>query len=81
MPEIKPPNGFEKFDDPSIYARYEAAVLHAGTRNFIIEFDSETAFSALNIDLSFMKNVLNTQVGDLLHPLPQIYILRIDTKF
>ncbi len=77
MPEIKqkPPNGFEKFDDPSIYARYEAAVLHADTCNFIIEFDSETAFSALNVDPSFMKNVLNTQVGDFSHQLPWIYVL------
>ena len=66
MPGIRTSDGFENFDDPSIYAKYEKAVLHADTLNFVVDFESETASSALNVDLQFMKKVLSTQVGDLI---------------
>ncbi len=66
MPEDKAPDGFENFDDPSIYAKYEEAVLRADTFNFLVDFDSEVAFAALNVNHTSMKNVLNTQVGDVL---------------
>lgn len=58
------PEGFENFDDPSIYAKYESAVRSADTLNFVVDFDSEAAFAALNVDVGFMKRVLNTQVRE-----------------
>ena len=66
MPENRTPRRFENFDDPSIYPKYEAAVLHADTFNFIVDFDSELAFAALNVDLSFTKNALTTKVRNFL---------------
>ena len=63
MPEPNIPHGFENFDNPSVYAKYEAAVLNVESLNFVIDFDSEAAFSALHVDLHFMKNILASQVG------------------
>ena len=63
MPENNIPRGFENFDDPSIYAKSEAAVRNVDSLNFVIDFDSGAAFSAFNVDLHFMKNTLATQVG------------------
>ena len=55
-------HSFENFDDPLVYAKHEAAVLQADTFNFVIDFDSETALSTLNIDLQSMESILSTQV-------------------
>jgi len=75
------PEGFEKFDDPSIYAKYETAVRSADTLNFLVDFDSEAAFAALNVDVGFMKRVLNTQVGDSLSERPTTARLKKDPWF
>lgn len=69
MPE-NIPDGFENFDDPSFYAEFEAAVLRADTLNFLVDFDSNAAFAALNVDIGIMKRVLNTQVGESLAKRP-----------
>lgn len=50
---------FEDFDLKDVYNRIDAALLHAETRNFVIEFDNSTAKSAQDVDEVAMKAFLN----------------------
>lgn len=51
---------FEDFDLKDVYNRIDAALLHAETRNFVIEFDDSTAKSAQDVDEVAMKTYLKT---------------------
>lgn len=51
---------FEDFDLKDVYDRIDAALLHAETRNFVIEFDDSTAKSAQDVDEVAMKTYLET---------------------
>lgn len=54
--------GFEDFDQDEIYKQYAAALLKPDTRNVIVEFDNATSFSALNVDSTSVKQILQTKV-------------------
>lgn len=67
-------NGFEDFDDLSVYKKYEAAISDNTTHNMVIEFDSVRASSVLNIDNPAMRLVLGTKVN--LNPRKKIHQIR-----
>ena len=54
---------FGDFDIEPMYRLCEEAILHADTRNFVIEFDSEKAYAALNLDGDAVTRFLQTQVS------------------
>lgn len=56
----------EDFDREDVYRRYEAAVLSTDTHNIVIDFDSNAAFAAKNIDLKITQSLLQTAVRTLL---------------
>lgn len=72
MAEGRIPPGFEDFDLSSVYARYASAGLQADTLNFVIDFDSSTAFAALNLDLESIEKALQTEVREHLQRGPDL---------
>lgn len=66
--------GFEDFDDLDVYKKYEAAISENTTKNMVIEFDSATASSALNIENPAMRLVLGKKVN--LNPKKSIHQIR-----
>ena len=53
----------QDFDDAAVYKRYEDAVKNPNTENFVIEFDSENARAALDLDEREMQGVLEKEVN------------------
>ncbi|KAK3176454.1 hypothetical protein OEA41_007777 [Lepraria neglecta] len=51
----------QDFDDAAVYKRYEDAVKNPNTENFVIEFDSENARAALNLDETRMQGFLEKE--------------------
>ena len=54
--------GFQDLDDDNVYERFETAVIHPDTRNFVIEFDSSKAYAALNFDDRNLQEFLTREV-------------------
>ena len=53
----------QDFDDAAVYKRYEDAVKNPNTENFVIEFDSENARAALDLDEREMQGFLEKEVN------------------
>lgn len=67
---ISPFDGFEDFDQASVYKKYQAALLRPETQNIVIDFDNATSLAALNLDSISLKKILQTEVRPALqHPL------------
>ena len=54
--------GFENFDDPNVYRRGAKHVLKANALNFVLEFDSEKAFLALDLQSESITDLLQTEL-------------------
>ncbi|KAL2059641.1 hypothetical protein ABVK25_000934 [Lepraria finkii] len=51
----------QDFDDAAVYKRYENAVKNPNSENFVIEFDSEKARAALDLDETKMQGFLEKE--------------------
>ena len=62
----------QDFDDAAVYKRYEDAVKNPNTENFVIEFDSENARAALDLEerevLGFLEKEVNMRLALESHP-------------
>lgn len=54
--------GFEDFDNPQVYTRVEASICSADALNFVIEFDTDTAFAATDLSASSIEDILKVEV-------------------
>lgn len=68
---------FEDLDQQPVYDRFKAAFSEADTLNLVVNFDSEAAFAALNIELSGIEGVLEAEVS---HVTGQTHLLKNTSK-
>lgn len=52
--------GFEDLDDQAVCDRIQAALSHPKTNNFAVEFDCKKAYAALDLDVSSINQILQT---------------------
>lgn len=55
---------FGDFDDGNVYERCYSAAVRGDTRNFVIEFDSTSAYAAHDLGETSIKQLLQLEVND-----------------
>lgn len=60
------------FDDENVYGRCENAAKRGDTRNFVIEFDSTSAYAAYNLGEASIEQLLQLEVNDFAHHIHEI---------
>ena len=56
-----PLDGYGDLDEAPVYTAFESAFQKIDTLNFAIEFDTDRAYAALNLDSSSLKRLLDTK--------------------
>ena len=60
------------FDDENVYNRCYDAAVRGDTRNFVIEFDSTSAYAAHDLGDASIKQLLQLEVNHFAHPTDEI---------
>lgn len=60
------------FDDEDVYKKCESAAIRGDTRNFVIEFDSTSAYAAHDLGDASIKQLLQLEVNHFAHRIYEI---------